>query len=389
VKGPLGAGGRRLRLTVVSSGLACVAAVAIAACGDGGVEGDADDVEVTTAKAEGEASGNLTISNWALYIDKQTVPDFEQETGVSVKYVEDINSYDEFFAKMQPQLAQGESGERSLMVAGDWLAKQMYDLGYIQRLDKEALDPAFSHLSPEIKAPSSDPNWDFSIPWQGGMTGLIVNKELAPDITSIEDIFDPKYKGRIEVVSEMRETPALVMKAEGIEPEDATTQDWLDAIERLKEAGESGQIRRVTGGDYAADLAQGDVVAVIGWAADAIQLQADNPDLEWVMPEEGCLIWWDNWVVPTGAPNPTAAYEWINYTYDPEHQAQIVGWTSAITPVEGVKEILAKTNPEAARSELIFPTEEYTRNCSTVVSPPGDEVEQQEVEEAWSDVISG
>ena len=101
-----------------------------------------------TATATGKPSGDLTISNWALYIDKQTIPDFEQETGINVDYVEDINSYDEFFGKMQPLLAQGESGGRRLMVANDWLAKRMYHLGYIQKLDQEALAPALKHLNP-------------------------------------------------------------------------------------------------------------------------------------------------------------------------------------------------------------------------------------------------
>jgi len=378
---------RRLHLIVAP--LVLAAAMGLAACGGGGVEDSNGDTTVSVAKAEGEPSGNLTISNWALYIDKATIPEFEKQTGIHVNYIEDINSYDEFFGKMQPLLAKGESGGRSLMVATDWLAKKMYDLGYIQKLDKEALAPAFKHLSPAAKPPSSDPNWDFSIPWQGGMTGLIVNEKLAPGIKSVNDLFEPKYKGKVETVTELREVVPLVMKADGIDPEDASTQDWLDAIDKLKQAGESGQIRRFTGGDYARDLASGDVVAVIGWAADAIQLQADNPDLRWVMPTEGCMVWWDDWVIPVGAPNPTAAYEWINYTYEPKHQAQISAWTSSVTPVEGVKEILAKTDPQAAKSNLIFPTEQYTKNCSTPISPPGSPEEQKQVEQAWTAAISG
>jgi spermidine/putrescine transport system substrate-binding protein len=365
-----------------------VAALALAACGDedGGIEAN-EDVEVPTALAEGEPSGDLTISNWALYIDKNTIPEFERETGISVKYVEDINSYFEFFGKMRPLLEQGESGGRSLMVLGDWLAKRMYDLGYIQKLDKEALAPAFENLSPEVKAPSTDPNWDFTIPWQGGMTGLIVNKEEAPDVHSINDLFNPQYKGRVEMLTELRETIPLLMKADGIDPEEATEEDWLAAIERLREGIESGQIRNITGGDYAKDLVTGDAVAVIGWAADAIQLQADNPQLEWRIPTEGCMVWWDHWVIPVGAPNPTAAYEWINYTYEPENQAQIVEWTSAVTPVAGVKEIFEKTNPEAAKSELIFPTAEYTKDCSTPLSPPGGPEAEQRVEQAFEAAI--
>ncbi|MQA73416.1 MAG: extracellular solute-binding protein [Solirubrobacterales bacterium] len=374
--------GSRWVLTVAS--LILAASLAVSGCGgDGDGVGGAAEEEVSVATAEGEPGGDLTISNWALYIDKNTVGDFERDTGISLDYVEDVNSYDEFFGKMQPLLERGDSGGRSLMVAGDWLAKKMYDLGYIQKLDKGAKAPAFEHLNPDVKPPSSDPNWDFSIPWQGGMTGLIVNKEEAPDVNSINDLFDPRYKGRVEVLSELRETVPLVMKADGVDPDTATTDDWLAAIDKLGEAGQSGQLRRFTGADYAKDLVTGDAVAVIGWAADAIQLQADNPQLEWRMPAEGCMVWWDDWVIPAGAPNPTAAYEWINYTYEPKNQAQIVAWTSAVTPVAGVQEIFEKTDPEAARSELIFPSAEYTKDCSTPINPPGGPEEQQRVESAW------
>jgi spermidine/putrescine transport system substrate-binding protein len=366
------------------------AALVLAACGGGdGVEGEQGEVDVSTARAKGKPSGELVISNWALYIDRQTIPQFEQQTGISVKYIEDINSYEEFFGKMRPLLERGDSGERSLMVATDWLAKRMYDLGYIQKLDKDALAPAFENLNPALKPPATDPERDFSIPWQGGMTGLIVNTKEAPDITSVNDLFDPKYKGRVEMVSELREVVPLVMKADGIDPEEATEDDWMAAIDKLKQAAESGQIRRITGGDYAGDLANGEAVAVVGWAADAVQLQADNPDLRFVMPDEGCILWYDNWVIPVGAPNPTAAYEFINYTYEPQNQAQIVGYTGSVTPGAGVKEIFEREDPELAENPLIFSDEEYTANCSSILSPPGGPEAEGRVEEAWLDAVTG
>jgi spermidine/putrescine transport system substrate-binding protein len=371
----------RLRHTVLA-GLA-FAAVVLPACGGDSDEGATSTVQVATAS--GEPSGDLTVSNWALYIDKKTISEFEESTGINMDYVEDINSYDEFFGKMQPLLDKGESGGRSLMVANDVLARRMYQLGYLQRLDKEALAPAFKNLNP-IASQGSDAAHEYSIPWQGGMTGLIVNKDLAPEIDSINDLFDPRYKGKVEMITELPEAIPLVMMGEGKDPLRASKQDWLDAIAKVKEAADSGQIRRFTGGDYARDLASGDAVAVVGWAADAFQLQADNPSLSWVMPAEGCILWWDNWVVPVGAPNPTAAYEWINYTYEPDHQAQIDAWTGAVTPGLGVKEVLEQTAPEMARSELVFPSEEYTKNCSSPLSVPGDDADEQEVQKAWSEV---
>ena len=377
----------RLRLAVALAG--CAASLALAACGGGGIENSGGSDSHPVAKAQGKPSGTLTISNWPLYIDKKTIPQFEQRTGIKVNYIEDINSYDEFFGKMQPILARGQSAGRSLMVATDWLAKKMYDLGYIQKLDHGALAPALNDLSPSVKAPSTDPNWTFSIPWLGGMTGLIVNKKLAPDIHSVNDLFDPKYQGKVEMVTEMREVVPLIMKGEGINPDTATDQDWLNAIDKLKEAADSGQIRRFTGNDYAKDLASGDAVAVIGWAGDAIQLQADNPDLQWRMPTQGCMQWWDDWVIPVGAPNPTAAYKWINYTYAPKHQAQIDAYVNTVTPVAGVKQIFEKTDPKAAKDPLIFPSAHYTRNCSTPISPPGNAAEQKKVEQAWARLTTG
>jgi len=118
---------------------------------------------VSVARAQGKPSGELTISNWPLYVDKQTVPDFERASGIKVKYIEDINSYDEFFGKMQPILAQGNrAGARSW--SPRLACEEDVRPGLHPKLDKRALAPALHNLSPSVKAPSTDPHWTFSIP---------------------------------------------------------------------------------------------------------------------------------------------------------------------------------------------------------------------------------
>ena len=377
-----------LRLLIIA-GLALAASLAIAACGggdDGGIEsGSGGDVE--TVQVSGKPSGDLTISNWPLYIDKQTVPEFEKATGVSVKYIEDVNDNVEFFGKVQPLLAKGESGGRSIMVVTDWMAKKMYDLGYVQNLDKSAIPNVEKNLVPSLRGRPFDPNNDFAVPWQSGMTGLVVRTDLAPDIKSICDLFDPKYKGKVDMLTEMRDTVPLVMKCEGVDLSKATEQDWLDAVDKIGQAADDGQIRRFTGNDYARDLTSGDAVAVIGWSGDAIQLQADNPDIKFVMPKEGCMLWSDNMVIPVGAPNPTAAEAWMNYVYDPKNQAQITDWNYYVSPVSGVKEILQKIDPPAAKSELIFPSEQFTAKCDAAPALTGEE--ETNVTQAFNAVVSG
>jgi len=381
-------GGGRVSLLAATAVAAVVIAFGLAACGSsgGGIEGGGSK-EVETVKLEGKPSGSLTISNWPLYIDKETVPNFEKESGIKVKYIEDINSNEEFFSKMQPLLQEGESGGRSIFVLAGYEVNKMYKLGYLQNLDKSALPNVERNLVQSLKHPPYDPNRDYTVPWQSGMTGIIVNKELAPEIHSICDLFNSKYKGKVDFLNEVRETVPLVMKCEGTDPGKATEADWMKAIEKIKGAAESGQIRRFTGNDYARDLTSGDVVAVIGWSGDAVQLQADNPNLEWRVPTQGCMQWSEDMVVPIGAPNPTAAEAFMNYVYNPKNQAPIAEYINYVTPVEGVKQIFEKSDPELAKNPLIFPSPEFTKTCSPTPTLEGEE--EQNVIRAFNAVLNG
>jgi spermidine/putrescine transport system substrate-binding protein len=372
---------------IVAGAGALAASLAIAACGGGGVESSGSNSKVETVKLQGKPKGDLTISNWPLYIDKKTVPDFENATGVSVKYIEDVNDNAEFFGKMQPLLAKGQSGGRSIFVVTDWMAKKMYDLGYVQKLDKSGIPNVEKNLVPSLQHPSFDPNRDFSVPWQSGMTGLIVRTDLASNVKSICDLFDPKYKGKVDMLTEIPDTVPLVMKCMGVDLQKATVDDWLAAVDKIKGAAESGQIRRFTGNDYARDLTSGDVDAVIGWSGDAVQLQSSNPNIKFVMPKEGCMIFSDNMVIPVGAPNPTAAEAWMNYVYDPKNQAQITDWNYYVSPVSGVKPILQKIDPPAAKSQLIFPSKKFTAKCDT--APSLSPADLQKVTQAFDAVVSG
>lgn len=378
-------------LRTLSIGIAVLlATLGIGACGGDDTVGGASEEEVTTAES-GPVEGELTISNWPGYIDpgkNGSVAEFEERTGVSVKYIEDVNSNLQFFGKMQPLLDQGQSGGRDIVVVTDWMAKRMYDLGYLQEINPDDIGTALENLAPQFDSEGSyDPEHKFSIPWQGGMTGIWVIKGEADDVTSINDLFDPKYKGRVTVLDEMRDTVPLVMRADGVDMESATKDDWLAAIARIEEAVDSGQIRKVTGNEYTEDMTSGNVVASIGWSGDGYLIGRD--DVEWRRPDEGCQLWFDMMAIPVGAPNTPAALEFMNFAYEPEVQADIAAFVNYVTPVAGVKEILAKRDPKLAQNPLIFPDEEFVADCYPFQEPPGDADDVQEVEEAWQEAISG
>jgi spermidine/putrescine transport system substrate-binding protein len=263
------------------------------------------------------------------------------------------------------------------------MAKQMYDLGYLQDINHDDLPTVFANILPSLESPAFDPERRFSVPWQSGMTGIWVDTAKAPNIRSVNDLFDPQYKGQVTMLTEMRDTVPLVMKGDGIDPAEATNEDWMNTIDKIKRAADSGQIRRFTGNDYTEDLTAGNVVAAIGWSGDASLIGNDNA--EWRMPTQGCMLWSDNMVIPVGAPNTAAALGFMDFVYEPEVQADITEYVNYVSPVDGVKDILANRDPALANDQLIFPSAEFQRNCSTQDSPP----DLDPVNEAWQDVITG
>jgi spermidine/putrescine transport system substrate-binding protein len=379
---------RRIR-TLIAAGGTLAAAIVLAACGGGDNVGGGNAGEVTVAEG-GTPSGSVLISNWPGYIDpgaNGSVAEFEKESGVKVDYKEDVNDNVVFFNKLKPQLDQGSSGGRSLFVVTDWMAKRMYDLGYLQELNHADLSTVFENILPQFEKSTVDPDRKFSIPWQGGQTGIWVDTAKAPEITSIAQLFDPKYKGKVTMLTEMRDTVPLVLQSEGIDPNDATKEDWLAAIDKLQQARDSGQIRRFTGNEYTEDLTSGNIVAAIGWSGDGSLI--GNKNAEWRRPTDGCDTFFDQMVIPVGAPNTAAALAFMNYAYEPQVAANITDYVQYVTPVNGVRPILEKTDPEVASDPKIFPTEQEIAPCSEDPDPPGGPADVNEVEAAFQEVVSG
>ena len=318
-----------------------MAAIALAACGGGsGIEGGERASDVATVKVEAKPSGepdDLQLA--ALHRQEHGRPTSSKATGVTVKYIEDVNDNEEFFGKMQPLLAQGQSGgrehHRRHRLDGREDARPRLRAELRQGGDAERREEPRSTTS---RTRRSTRTATTRCPWQSGMTGLIVRKDLAPDVHSINDLFDPQYKGKVEMLTEMRDTVPLVMKCDGRRPEQGH-RAGLARRDRQAQGRPSTPARSAASPatTTSSDMASGDVAAVIGWSGDAVQLQADNPNIEFRMPTEGCMLWSDNMVIPVGAPNPTAAEAFMNYVYDPSNQAQIAAYVNYVTPVDGVQ----------------------------------------------------
>ncbi|MFI2379843.1 spermidine/putrescine ABC transporter substrate-binding protein [Streptomyces sp. NPDC018964] len=307
----------------------------------------------------------VTFSNWTEYMDVDdsgrahpTLDAFTERTGVKVTYTEDINDNTEFFGKIKPQLAAGQDTGRDLIVLTDWLAARLIRLGWVQKLDPANLPHAFANLSPQFRSPDWDPGRAYSYPWQGIATVIAYNKKALDgvEVRTLSDLLDnPKLKGRVGLLTEMRDTMGLTLLDMGKEPERFTADDYDAALARLQRAVDKGQIRRFTGNDYTADISKGDFAACVAWAGDVVQLKADNPDIDFLIPDSGYMMSSDNLLVPDKARHKTNAERLIDYYFEPGPAAELAAYINFVCPVEGVKDELAKLDEDAANNPLILP----------------------------------
>jgi spermidine/putrescine transport system substrate-binding protein len=387
---------RRLLRNTGLAGAAAIGAPALAACGTDPVESAGGG----TAEDLSESEKIVRFDNWPLYIDvdeedenvRPTLAAFEEETGISVEYVEAVNDNNEYFAKISPQLQAGQPIGADVFVVTDWLVARLISLGWLQELNQDNLTTVAANLDPALQSPGFDPERQYSVPWQSGITGIAYNAKALPDgITSLDQLLtDPALAGKVTLFSGMRESLPILAAAQGNGLEGFTDADVDAAIAKVQQAVASGQIRRFTGNDYADDLAQGNVVAALAWSGDVAQLQFDNPDLQFVIPDEGGELWSDNMVVPVGASHKTNAERLMDWYYQPEMAADLVNWVGYVSPVPAAKDVLLEYGDEfslaTANSPLVFPSADDLSNVA--VSRELTDDEEQRYETDWNAVVT-
>ena len=367
------------RRSLLMGAFGAAGAAALAACGTG-----------PTPSASGGAAGSsdadlVRWANWTLYLDQDesgtaypTLDAFEEASGITVQYAEDIEDNDSFYGKVQGQLANGQDIGYDLVTLTDWMAARLIRLDYAQELDRSRI-PNSQNILPNLADVDFDPGRARSLTWQSGFGGLAWDTAKLPKgLGSVSDLWAPELAGRVEVLSEMRDTIGLILLDQGVDP----SGDWGDdefgaALALLEEKISSGHIRQVRGNSYTQDLVSGDAVAVIGWSGDITALNYENDDrFEFAIPEAGGMLWSDNLLVPTGSPHKASAETLIDYYYDPEVAAQVAAWVNYITPVQGAQEAMADIDPELAENQLIFPNADTLSQVKVFRSLTPDEEER-------------
>ena len=306
----------------------------------------------------------MVFSNWIGYIDPakakdtSTLEKFQQESGIKVDYRNgDVNDNEQFFAKVSPQLTDCKSTGRDVFVVTDYMAARMVDLGWIQKLDHSKLPNVDANLIDSLKSPDWDPHRDYSVPWQSGMTGICYNSDLTDPVTSFKDLLTrPDLKGKIELLTEMRDTMLFMLLLQDSDPAHFTDAEFTSAIKSLQGYVSDGQVRRFAGNDYVDDMKSGDIVACEAWSGDVINLLGGGK-YKWLPPEEGFAIWTDNMLVPNQAAHESNVEELMNFYYDPVNAAKLSAWNYYFCPVSGAQQKIAQFDKSAVHSQFIFPSQ--------------------------------
>ncbi|MEN8902968.1 MAG: spermidine/putrescine ABC transporter substrate-binding protein [Candidatus Nanopelagicales bacterium] len=373
------------RNLLVAGGVGAGAATLVA-CG-AGTTSTSTETSATASATAGEASATPTpepsvsdlsdsekvifFSNWPQYIDVSkknptTLGDFISSTGIDVVYTDDINDSNEFYAKVRTNLEQGRSIDRDIVVLTEEGVELFIDSGFAAPLNKELI-PNWVNLLPSLKDVPFDPGREYSLPWQSGFTGIgwntpLLKRELGvKKITSLDQFFDPKLKGRITILTEMQDSMGLVLNWLGYDMANFTQEQFDEALEVLVQKVDDGFIRQVTGNDYIAALDSGDAIASIGWSGDVIAL---GKKFGFSIPDSGGMLWADNMLIPSVATHKSNAEKLMNYYYDPVVAARLAEWVQYVCPVAGAQEAMADIDPDLVDDPWIFPTPELLATVS-------------------------
>ncbi|MGN9838747.1 ABC transporter substrate-binding protein [Nonomuraea sp. H19] len=347
--------------------------LALAACGVQGQKAappKADAVQDFWSKQT--KHGKVVFANWPEYMpeDKAPLEKFKQATGISYEYKEVIQENAEFFGKVDPVLRAGQPLGYDIVVMTNGIQLQhMIELGYCVPLDHSKLPNFQANAGQKYKERAYDPGSQYTVPYTSGVTGIAYNtKYVKEDITSIESLFDPKYKGRVGMMSDAQEIGNFGMFALGIDPEKSTEADWRKAGEKLKAQRDAGIVRKYYDQSYIDAVSKGDVWLTMAWSGDVFQRQLAGEPVKFVVPEEGGTIWTDNMLIPKGAANPLDALMLMDYLYQPAVAAELDEFIQYVTPVPAVQDLLrekAKTAKgedkkaleDMVGSPLMFPAE--------------------------------
>ena len=310
-----------------------------------------------SACAMGSASASaeeLTVFNWFDYIDPAVIDLFEDETGITVKYV-NFTTNEEMYTKLE-----AGAGTYDVIFPSEYMIERMIAHDMLEELDLSAM-PNFANVMDRLKDPSYDPGNRFSVPYMWGTLGYLYNSEMVDEeLTSWSALFDEKYAGNVIMMNSMRDSIGLALKYLGYSMNTRSEAELNEAKDLLiKQKQDKIQCGYLL--DETKDKMVGGEAAIgVVYSGDAQYAIEKNENLVYVVPEEGSNIWVDGMCIPKGSKNVEAAQQFIDFMCREDVAAMNFDYIYYCSPVQAVVDGL---DEEEAAQSTINPSEDVVSRC--------------------------
>ncbi|TYR78375.1 ABC transporter substrate-binding protein [Priestia megaterium] len=302
--------------------------------------------------AQGYSGENtLTVYNWGDYVDPDLIEKFEQETGVKVIY----QTFDSNEAMMTKVKQGGTTFD--IAVPSEYAISKMREEKLLKPIDHSQV-PNLKYINPRFLNLSFDPKNEYSIPYFWGTVGIVYNPEMikGKEITSWNDLWDKDLENQILLADGAREVIGMGLNSLGYSLNDTNKKHLKEAKEKLDRL--TPNIKAIVGDEIKMLLANEEAAVGLVWSGDASEIMGENEKLDYVVPEEGSNLWFDNMVIPKTAKNVKGAHQFINFMLEPEHAAQNAEYVGYSTPNEKALDYLPK---DVANDERFYPGEALTK----------------------------
>lgn len=292
----------------------------------------------------------LNVYNWGDYIDPDLIKKFEKESGLKVIY----QTFDSNEA-MMTKISQGGT-TYDVTIPSEYAISKMKDEGLLLPLDHEKI-PNMKYIDERYMDLSFDPNNEYSIPYFWGTVGIAYNPKMlgGKELTSWNDLWDPDLENQIFLVDGAREVIGMGLNSLHYSLNETDKERLQEAKRKLDEL--TPNIKAIIGDEIKLLLANEEAAIGVVWSGEAADMLSENEDLDYVIPEEGSNLWFDNMVIPKSAQNLAGAHAFINFMLDPENAAQNAEYVGYSTPNAKALEYMPE---EITEDKRFYPDPELT-----------------------------
>ncbi|HEY5983400.1 MAG TPA: spermidine/putrescine ABC transporter substrate-binding protein [Anaerolineales bacterium] len=287
----------------------------------------------------GAKSTELNLYAWSEYVPQQLLDDFTAQHGIKVNY-DTYSSNEEMLAKLQA----GASGY-DLVIPSDYMVVAMLKLGLLDPLDMSKI-PNFGNVDPQFTNQYYDPGNKYTVPYMWGTTAMAYNKTNVPfEPKSWADLWDPAFANKLVLLDDSREVPGMALQVLGFDKNSTNPDELEQAKQKLIEL--KPNILLFNSDDPETPLITGEAWAGLVYNGNAALGYAEDPNIAYICPTEGCGLWFDNLAMPKGAPHPDAAMAFINHVLEPEESVLITAEFPYSNPNAAALEYLKTNDAEA------------------------------------------